>query len=286
MGDDLSMTTKSEPPFSMCISPAGGWVRLKLVRCTNLSPLGASEPVTQAQCSCWIDRPSKRRSALRRSTKTVTGDALGGAAWDEEVWLALPAGPVAVQLELQFTHATDDLSYSAETSLHRGTGSIALDPQLHQRRWFHLEGMGSLQPGGEQWGSAELLVEVEVLCTAAKGGVTLQTEVLKGGAVQSTRPTHDVHGFPLRVQPVCQWIPPTRKTTRSEVLLVCTPVSHRFLVEYQRGAAPCVSGWSGILSLLTTAACEPMLSGGCGTHLMATYLRPRALVLWTLRRLN
>ena len=168
---------------------------MRFVRCANLLPFGASDSVTRAQLSYWVAQPGPCIvNALRHSTTALNGDELGGVAWDEECWLPLPAGPVTIQLELVYTVApsSDSVTATAEHGLQRGCGSIILVAQPKSSpNWCRLEGMGSPRLDGVRGGSAEL--QFEVLLWRPHGDSAESPLV--------AQPSHDHHGFPLRVQP-------------------------------------------------------------------------------------
>eukprot|EP00964_Phaeocystis_antarctica_P134464 scaffold98764_cov68-Phaeocystis_antarctica.AAC.5 len=148
------------PRFAACVGAPGGWLRVRLVRCTNASPIAHEGQVSQvvaAQCVCAVaSQPgSTARSAV------VRGDSSGGAEWDETLWLPLPLGSIALYLELRLSvHDAAQRSQCAPMALLPRTGKATLPLRgASGSCWCAVRGSGPPRSDGEPAGSAELLLE-------------------------------------------------------------------------------------------------------------------------------
>ena len=69
------------PRFAACLGAPGGWLCVRLIRCTNAAPIAHDGQVSQvvaAQCVCAV--ASQLGSTARSGV--VRGDSSGGAEWD------------------------------------------------------------------------------------------------------------------------------------------------------------------------------------------------------------
>ena len=90
------------PRFAACLGAPGGWLCVRLIRCTNAAPIAHDGQVSQvvaAQCVCAV--ASQLGSTARSGV--VRGDSSGGAEWDETLRLPLPLGSVALDVELRLS---------------------------------------------------------------------------------------------------------------------------------------------------------------------------------------
>ena len=100
--DDVPKGQMQPPRFASCMGAPGGWLRIRLVRCTNAAPIGHQGQVSKvvaAQCVCAL--ASQPGTSAR--SDLVGGDDSGGAVWDELLWLPLPVGDVTLSLELRLS---------------------------------------------------------------------------------------------------------------------------------------------------------------------------------------
>ena len=148
------------PRFAACVGAPGGWLRVRLVRCTNAAPIAHEGQVSQvvaAQCVCAVaSQPgSTARSAV------VRGDSSGGAEWDETLWLPLPLGSIALHLELRLSvRDAAQRSQCAPMALLPRTGKATVPLRgASGSCWCAVRGSGPPRSDGEPAGSAELLLE-------------------------------------------------------------------------------------------------------------------------------
>jgi len=163
----LTLVKDSPPPlaptpprFAACLGAPGGWLCVRLIRCTNAAPIAHDGQVSQvvaAQCVCAV--ASQLGSTARSGV--VRGDSSGGAEWDETLRLPLPLGSVALDVELRLSvRDAAQRSQCAPMALLPRTGKASVP--LHGasgRCWCAVHGSGPPRSDGEPAGSAELLLE-------------------------------------------------------------------------------------------------------------------------------
>ena len=148
------------PRFAACVGAPGGWLRVRLIRCTNAAPIAHDGQVSQvvaAQCVCAV--ASQPGSTARSGV--VRGDSSGGAEWDETLWLPLPLGSIALHLELRLSvRDAAQRSQCAPMALLPRTGKATVPLRgASGSCWCAVRGSGPPRSDGEPAGSAELLLE-------------------------------------------------------------------------------------------------------------------------------
>ena len=186
------------PRFAACLGAPGGWLCVRLIRCTNAAPIAHDGQVSQvvaAQCVCAV--ASQLGSTARSGV--VRGDSSGGAEWDETLRLPLPLGSVALDVELRLSvRDAAQRSQCAPMALLPRTGKATVP--LHGasgRCWCAVRGSGPPRSDGEPAGRIEMTLFAKVypktaenfraLCTGEKGfgyAGTSFYKVLQGLAVQ------------------------------------------------------------------------------------------------------
>jgi len=113
--------------------------------------------VMAAQCVCAV--ASQPGSTARSGV--VRGDSSGGAEWDETLWLPLPLGSIALQLELRLSvRDAAQRAQCAPMALLPRTGTATLLLRgASGSCWCAVRGSGPPRSDSELAGSAELLLE-------------------------------------------------------------------------------------------------------------------------------
>ena len=148
------------PRFAACLGAPGGWLCVRLIRCTNAAPIAHDGQVSQvvaAQCVCTV--ASQLGSTARSGV--VRGDSSGGAEWDETLRLPLPLGSIALDVELRLSvRDAAQRSQCAPMALLPRTGTATVPLRgASGRCWCAVRGSGPPRSDGEPAGSAELLLE-------------------------------------------------------------------------------------------------------------------------------
>ena len=148
------------PRFAACLGAPGGWLCVRLIRCTNAAPIAHDGQVSQvvaAQCVCTVT--SQLGSTARSGV--VRGDSSGGAEWDETLRLPLPLGSIALDVELRLSvRDAAQRSQCAPMALLPRTGTATVPLRgASGRCWCAVRGSGPPRSDGEPAGSAELLLE-------------------------------------------------------------------------------------------------------------------------------
>lgn len=114
-----------------CLSPSGGWVRIRIIRCTNLFPFTAA-----AKNSCFAKfycvLSAEGLPGIHRQTSEAECDSLGNVHWEQEFLFPLFSSTCLIRIQLWRIH------------LHRpavlhGIWTITLADQMDQVKWCRID---------------------------------------------------------------------------------------------------------------------------------------------------
>jgi hypothetical protein len=144
---------------TQCIAPTHGWLRVRVLRCVNLVPIGddlSSTELRSASCTCWIAGSAE----AQETTLSADCDALGIVrfALPQDLWLPLPTLPATLVVEMRLgTHGTRAAGTRKEPSLLAcGVGHVELAHSRCDDCWLRVAGTGPLRSDGENVGGAEV----------------------------------------------------------------------------------------------------------------------------------